>query len=431
MSKTLYRINCGSPQTVTGPDGTVWEGDYQMGSDDDSGVGPGGWCCVGGSPAPREPDLPLYPPAYADLLRHEGFAMKAYRFSVHPGTYTIRLVLAETHETLSTLTRSYTLAINGLPLDREVRPFEVAGGHGTAGILTVRGITVDADELCLDFGEKANVYGIEVISTDSEPFSVDTQTLASKAVEPVPRADSARDIRVLFIGHSGTFFWAIPETVARMVNVGHPSVYVHTDAVYHGGKGVDFFYRSEKARAKLGERTWDYVVVQDSSWGPIKFPETFKEYMPKLLQLVRDHGAQPLLYAYGGPLSNSAEDRQYIMDLYAAMGREHSVPVVPCLAAQKVVLLEDPEQNYHNPDRHHTGMMAGYLYAAVWYRALTGCSAHALPEHTTLGGHVTVPEEKAAYLSDVADRVCREHGIGTSTADCVLTGYLESGEATG
>lgn len=65
-------------------------------------------------------------------------------------------------------------------------------------------------------------------------------------------------------------------------------------------------------------------------------------------------------------------------------------------------------------------MLAGYLVACTWYRALIGCSASNLPEHTTLAGYVAIPDDKARFLADLTDEVCRAHGIGRGAADAIL-----------
>ncbi len=187
--------------------------------------------------------------------------------------------------------------------------------------------------------------------------------------------------------------------------------------------------------------------------------------MPKLIDNVNAAGATPILYAYSGPLSHTPAQRQVLQDLYTAAGLQAGVPVAPRVAAMKQVLADDPEQDCHNPDRHHTGMLAGYsvlsysvaatphaegvivlslglakptpgwgeirfnaegvvvgpavvaaivfgemlyLFACVWYQGLTGHSAANLLEATTLGDYVTVPATKARYLAEVTRRVCRD-----------------------
>ena len=428
MSKVWYRINCGSAEVFTDGAGDVWQADHLVSAPAGSAVpalGPGGWCCVGGKSAAREADLPLFPAGLAGLLRTECYGMSSYRFALPAGGYTVRLVVGETFETLKTLERTFTLSLNGQPLREALQPSAVAQGFGRAGQVIIKGVRLAGDELRIEFSAGASIYGIEIrTGQPGDQFSIECAALAPACVAPVA-SGATRTIRFLFIGHSGTFFWAIPETVARMVALNHPSVRLAIAAFYAGGKGVQFFFESPEVQSKLQNERFDFVVLQDSSWGPIEHPEEFEMYMPKLIASVRAAGATPILYAYSGPLRHTAEQRQHLQDRYSDMGRRMGVPVVPCAAALLRVLAEDPQQNYHNPDKHHLGMLAGYLFACCWYRALCGQSARNHTEHTTLAGHVQVPAAKARYLADISDQVCSAHKIGETEATAILSDYLK------
>jgi hypothetical protein len=430
MSTVHYRINCGSPEAFTDVEGQTWQADHLAPAPADGqtpALGPGGWCCIGGKGAMREADLPLFPAGLAGLMRNECYGMSAYRFALPVGSYTVRLVLGETHETLSVLQRRFTLTLNGQPLPQAVQPSAVAGGFGRAGLLSVRGVAVTDGQLEIGFSQNANVYGIEVLNSASqEALAAQTAALAPPHPRPElpPASQAVSRPRVLFIGHSGTFFWAIPETVARMVALNQPGLRLDVDAFYAGGKGVRFFLESPEARRKLQSARFDYVVLQDSSWGPFANPDDFATFMPRLIEAVRAVGAGPVLYAYSGRASHTPEQRRELQQRYTDMGLSMGVPVVPCAAALIRALAEDPGQNYHNPDRNHLGMMAGYLFACCWYRALCGTSAREHSEHTTLAGLVEVPEAKARYLAGLADEVCIAHGIGQTPASAILSRHL-------
>ena len=429
MQTVEYRINCGSSEAFTDAEGQIWQADRLLPAPAD-GVSPvpglGEWYCVGGQSVVREADLPLYPERLAGLLRGECYGMSAYRFSLPDGVYTMRLLLAETFETLTSLNRRFSITLNGVPLADAIQPAAIAGGFARAGELCIHGVRVDGHGLDIGFSEGANVYGIEIVAgSPADRLMLASTALAPFQPQPVAETAVRHRPRMLFVGNSGTFFWAIPETVARMVALHQPTLSLRHDAYYAGGKGVRYFLESPEVRQRLQPGAFDFVVLQDTSEGPIADPDQFRACMPELIELVKSTGAQPILYAYNAPMCYTLAQRRQLQDLYCEVGRRMHVPVVPCAAALAYVLQHDPAQNYHNPDQHHLGMMGGYLMACCWYRALCGASALQHSEHTTLAGHVEIPAEKARYLAEVSDMICTQYGIGTGTDDAILGRYLQ------
>ena len=430
MTNVAYRINCGSTEPFLDADGNIWQADMLLPLPDGDVAPPadkGGFCCVGGKSVTREADLPLFPSGLAGLLRTECYDMTAYRLALPAGTYTVRLILAETFETLASLDRRFTLTLNGKPLADAIQPGAIAQGFCRAGECCLRGVIVAGEGLEIGFSPGANLYGMEVIAEPSAP-SVKCIALAPSRNTMIAEEDGAvlHRPRILFVGHSGTFFWAIPETVARMVALRYSDLRLQVDAYYAGGKGVRFFLDSMEVRRRLRPGAFDFVVLQDNSAGPIDNPAEFMSCMPQLIEMVKDAGAQPILYAYSGPINHSLAQHQQLQHLYDEIGRHMQLPVVPCAAALAHVLQHDPAQNYLNPDQHHLGMMGGYLFACCWYRALCGESAMHLPEHATLAGHVEIPAKKARMLAEVSDEICLRHGIGTRIATAILSRYLMS-----
>ncbi len=52
-----------------------------------------------------------------------------------------------------------------------------------------------------------------------------------------------------------------------------------------------------KTQAALANESWDYVVLQEMSNGPVKFRERFLQATAALCELIRTSGASPILYA--------------------------------------------------------------------------------------------------------------------------------------
>lgn len=102
-------------------------------------------------------------------------------------------------------------------------------------------------------------------------------------------------MRVLMLGNSLTIAHGLPEHLAELLSA---EVVVHA-------RGGARLAEQLNPKTKLGTRTtealaeehWDYVILQEMSNGPVTHRARFLESAAGLCQLVREHGATPVLYA--------------------------------------------------------------------------------------------------------------------------------------
>jgi hypothetical protein len=410
MPRVRLRISCGSTAPVAGPEGEVWAADAVA-------EGPAGWGRVGGS-AVRRPDiLPIAPAAWAGVARSEAFGMSAYRLDLPPGIYAVRLIVAETHPALDSLARTFSVSVCGETVVPALCPAAMAGGFARVGAVRIGGVPVAGQGLELGFSSGATLAGLEVTDDDAgAPRTVEMTAWAPRPLAAIPAGPVARRSRMLVLGHSGSFYWAMPESVSRLVALHRPGLRIDTAAYYAGGKGVRHFLEAPETARLLDGGGHDLVVLQDSSWGPLEHPAEFAACMPRLIERVRAAGAQPVLYAYSGPLRHAPEQRRRIQDLYDAMGASHGVAVMPCAAALALAQEELPDLDLHDVDGHHLGIAGGVLYASCWYRTLCGPAAPTLRDRAVLAGHAELPPALSAVLAGIADRACAGRGPGVLDA---------------
>lgn len=399
-SAPILRLNCGGDAAFADPDGGVWAAD--------DGRGPARR--IGGH-AVRRPDiLPIAPAGWADLLRHEAFAMSAYRLDLPPGTYAVRLIVAETFPAMSALARTYDLLLAGA-VAAQVGPCRIAGGFARPGEVRLRGVRVGAGGLELGFGPEATAVGLEVTPDDAVPAVETAAWLPPPPADPPP-SPAARRTSLRFVGNSGAFYWAMPETAARLVALHLPGHRLDPAAFYAGGKDACFFRDAPGAAALIASERGGLVAIQDSSGGPLDAPAAALAGLTGLIGQVRAAGAEPVLYAYSGPLRHDPGQRRRIQALYDALGARHGVAVVPCAAALALAQEELPGIDFHDPDGTHLGIAGGTLYACCWYRILAGPAAPRLRDRAVLGGRIALPDDLSARLADIADRVCAGRGPG-------------------
>ena len=102
-------------------------------------------------------------------------------------------------------------------------------------------------------------------------------------------------MRILMLGNSFTYYNDMPSILAELTGA---EVVQHT-------RGGAFLFEHLDPENDLGKRTlpalakesWDYVILQENSRGPIAFPEDFRKSVSALCSLIRENGAVPVLYA--------------------------------------------------------------------------------------------------------------------------------------
>lgn len=102
-------------------------------------------------------------------------------------------------------------------------------------------------------------------------------------------------MKILMIGNSFTYYHKMPRILEKITGaqviaraVGNAFLNDHLDAASPEGAATLLLLR---------EQSWDYVVIQEYSNGPILRRDAFFESVRELCRLARDAGAVPVLYA--------------------------------------------------------------------------------------------------------------------------------------
>ena len=102
-------------------------------------------------------------------------------------------------------------------------------------------------------------------------------------------------MRILMLGNSLTTANGLP---AMLGNLLEADVQVHARG---GARLAEHLNAATKLGAKtaaaLADEQWDYVVLQEMSNGPMRYPERFRSVIEELCSRARACGAQPILYA--------------------------------------------------------------------------------------------------------------------------------------
>lgn len=202
--------------------------------------------------------------------------------------------------------------------------------------------------------------------------------------------------KILFVGNSFTYMWNMPQMVEAMAK--NQGVSLETAQSTVGGSNFKQHWEKEKntkTRDLLKDKSWDYVILQGYSSGTIDNPERFTTYGTKLIDLVKEKGAEPLLfmtwaYDYNPLMQNT------ISSSYIELGMKTDAKVVPVgnifMEVQKI----RPNLKMYF-DEKHPSSAGSYLIALIYYKYLTGKTVLGIPNL------LTVPDSKGekTYLSFV------------------------------
>jgi len=101
-------------------------------------------------------------------------------------------------------------------------------------------------------------------------------------------------MRILMLGNSFTFYNNMPFMLSELTG---------GQVVHHTRGGARLAEQlnpetqmGEKTLAALENESWDYVVLQEMSNGPVTSPEAFQKSVAGLCEKIRQAGAVPVLY---------------------------------------------------------------------------------------------------------------------------------------
>ncbi|MFO8009024.1 MAG: malectin domain-containing carbohydrate-binding protein, partial [Candidatus Brocadiia bacterium] len=335
------------------------------------------------------------------------------------GRYAIRLHFAETFDSVYQAgEREFTVQVEGSPVAERFDPFAAAGGFARPVVVEVRGVSVTDGGLTVGFQphvQSPEINGIEVMRAEPGPLSVEQVLPAGQpepvcGCEPVEAGDAEpREVKVLFVGHSYTLFWALPETVAALINSGQSEMRLRPSRRLHGGAPLDYFVDATDALEQIATGDYDYVVLgthgSDAAW------EAFAE-------AIREGGAEPMVYCTWSPRWEPPEAQEEVTRQFRARARELDAVFVPAGPAWRLSRERRPDIGLFNvEDGHHPGMMGSYLTACVFYGVLTGQSPVGHPCRATLAGQVPIEKETAAFLQETAWEAVQRFGQEDEPAD--------------
>jgi hypothetical protein len=411
----VYRIKCGQVEA----DGhaltignATWSADraYKDGAD---------YGAIGGNVGPRIAEIPFSNSRTPELYRSERFGMKAYVFKVEDGTYNLRLYFAESFESnFKAGMRIFDVSVDGKPALQDFDPFTEGGGFARTVVMEIRGVRATGGKLNIEFHAKREnpaICGIEVFRTTPETaFAV--QKLSTPAPTPELPADWAhprpgvKTRKLLFVGNSFFIFWAMPETIATMVNCAQDVVQLETQRCCYGGKRLAWLWEGDpeqNARKAVESGKYDEVVILLAIEAEVPWDRGM-EILDKAMALIRKNNARPVLHWTDVVPPEEKEKR--LADL-KRLCQKHQGVLLPVRLAWDQGAKERPELVWHNFDGLHPSLHQAYLTACLHYALWTGKSPKGHPHPYVIDRGLKIEDKPAAFLQDLAERIMKENGL--------------------
>lgn len=185
-------------------------------------------------------------------------------------------------------------------------------------------------------------------------------------------------LNVLFIGNSLTFTNDLPGAIAALAKDAGRRELIHASET-PGGCTLRKHWEDGRALAKIRSRTWDWVVLQEMSSGPLKHPDDMTAFGSRFADEIAKAGAKTAWYmtwAYVDQPGTQPAITSAYTDLSAATCGT-LVPVGDAWAAYRTA---HPDEKFYN-DNRHPSPAGTYLAACVFYSVIYGESPVGLPAH--------------------------------------------------
>jgi hypothetical protein len=220
--------------------------------------------------------------------------------------------------------------------------------------------------------------------------------------------------RVLFIGDSYTYVNDLPTTFADLAWSG--GYRVDTETLANGGETLAAHVADSATASTISSQAWNTVVLQEQSEIPASPVDQQSEMYPAVTQLVamvRDAGAEPMLFLTWGHESGWPEDgittyasMQAAVDQgYLGIADHLNVPIAPVGAAWEAANAAQANAQLWQGDGVHPTTAGTYLAACVFYTAIFHRSPVGLSYHSDLSSADAATLQRVAASAALVDGI--------------------------
>lgn len=208
---------------------------------------------------------------------------------------------------------------------------------------------------------------------------------------------------VLFVGNSHTYYHEMPHMVEQLAEAAGEDPGLTTEQSTASGVSLEWHWNRSSTRALIEEQSWEYVVLQERSGGPLEDKGSMHEYARRLHGEIADQGAETVFYMTWARTYQPGT-QSTITTAYTEIADELNATVAPVGEAWKRALDADADLRLHAADGRHAAPPGSYLAACVFYSVFFDADPTGLPGTLTVNGSTVVelPPKRAARLQQTA-----------------------------
>jgi hypothetical protein len=184
---------------------------------------------------------------------------------------------------------------------------------------------------------------------------------------------SAKAVRVLFIGNSLTFWNEMPSLTRRIAGSLGASPALATEFSGMGGATLRQHWEKGAALRLIREQKWNFVVLQAQSVEMMERPEETKKYATLFdREIDRVHAKTVIFETWRTEDSLGTGTQSQLNARYIALARELDAVIAPVGSAWEA--LQRSGMNLFDPGGVHPNLRGSYLTACVFYSMFYGVS---------------------------------------------------------
>ena len=220
------------------------------------------------------------------------------------------------------------------------------------------------------------------------------------------------ELKVLFVGNSYTYFWNMPLVVRTIAET--QNMQIHTRQSTAGGVNLKQHWNGDfglETKALIANSEWDIVVLQNHSMSTIDSLKDFYKYGNELISYIKDHQAEPVLYATWARKFNPLMIDQ-VSHAYKKLAEDNDIRLVPIGEIWQRIRQARPDLRMYHPDGSHPSTIGTYVNACTFYSFFTNKPSKGLPNRITTKDKYgdmlflsVVSAQDAIFIQSVIDQV--------------------------
>jgi len=143
------------------------------------------------------------------------------------------------------------------------------------------------------------------------------------------------------------------------------------------GASLEWHWNNSQSRDAIRLKSWDFVVLQDRSGGPLEEQDSFEHHAGLLDAEINKQGAKTVLFMTWA--NRQRPDTQVTLTAaYTNLAKEINAILAPVGVAWEAVHRVAPDIDLHHRDGRHANPVGSYLTACVFYAVLFKTSPEGL-----------------------------------------------------